>query len=99
MDQRALNHSLESDGTCAELLSMAQRELAAFFRAVAELFGPQQAELAADDWLHEVTASSSLPASAREWRLITARVIAQLADRFSNPPAILASAQLQPASH
>ena len=79
---------LDRDGTCSELLTMGQRELGAFFKAVTELFGTEQAELSAGDWLHEVEAHRSLPASTREWRLITMRVIARLADRCSQLVAI-----------
>ena len=66
---------------CDDFMTMAERELAAFFSAVADLFGSEQAEHSADDWLHELTKIDRLPASAREWRLITARVSAQLANR------------------
>ena len=95
MDQLALNHRLQSDGICAELLNTAQRELTAFFHAVTELFGPEQAELSAEDWLHEVEATCSLPASSREWRLVTTKIIARLADRCSQAAAISTSAELQ----
>ncbi len=78
-------------------MRMAQRELAAFFQAVTELFGREQAELSAEDWLQEVEASGTLPASAREWRQITVKVIAQLAERYSGSNMIPASAQIQPA--
>jgi len=39
-----------------------------------QLYGPEQAELSAEDWLHELIEIDGLPASAREWRLITAKV-------------------------
>jgi hypothetical protein len=59
-------------------MTMAERELSAFFHAVAVLFGPQQAEHSAEDWLHELTANECLPTSVREWRLITAKVASRL---------------------
>lgn len=99
MNQLAINHRLEHDLTCTELLNMAQRELTALFRAVTELFGAQQAEASAEDWLNEMEGRDTLPASAREWRQITARVITQLADRCGNPPALPVSARLQLASY
>jgi hypothetical protein len=34
---------------CADLLTMAERELSAFFNAVTQLFGPEQAELSTED--------------------------------------------------
>lgn len=68
---------------CAEFMTMAERELAAFFSAVTELFGSEQAEHSADDWLHELIEIDGLPASTREWRLITARVSTRLANRVN----------------
>jgi hypothetical protein len=66
---------------CADLMTMAERELAAFFRAVTELFGSEQAEHSAEDWLHELETVNGLPASIREGQLITARVATRLANR------------------
>ena len=57
---------------------MAERELSAFFNAVSQLFGSEQAELSAEDWLKELIESDVLPSSAREWRLITAKVSTRL---------------------
>jgi plasmid stabilization system protein ParE len=100
MNQLAPKRSLVDQGTtCGELLNMAQRELTALFRAVTELFGAEQAELSAEDWLHEVEAGRALPASTREWRQVTLRVITQLAERCSGPNVIAASAQIQSASY
>jgi hypothetical protein len=68
---------------CADFMTMAERELAAFFSAVAELFGSEQAEHSANDWLHELIKIDGLPASTREWRLITARASTRLAKRVN----------------
>ncbi len=76
-NNRSQNHS----PTCADLVRMAEQELAAFFRAVRELFGLNQAGLSAEDWLHELTAMNGLPTSAQEWRRLTIKVAAQLASR------------------
>ena len=70
--------STNFDSGCAELMTMAERELSAFFNAVTQLFGSEQADLAAEDWLHELIEIDRLPASAREWRLITAKVSTRL---------------------
>jgi len=75
--------SQHSSARCADLMTMAERELSAFFNAVTQLFGSEQAEVSAEDWLHELIESEGLPASAREWRLITAKVSARLASRVS----------------
>ena len=70
--------SINSNSGCADLMTMAERELSAFFSAVTRLFGSEQADLSADDWLHELSEIGSLPTSAREWRLITAKVLTQI---------------------
>jgi hypothetical protein len=62
---------------------MAERELSAFFNAITQLFGPEQAELSAEDWLQELIEIDSLPTSAREWRLITAIVSTRLSSRVN----------------
>ncbi len=66
---------------CTGLMTMAERELSAFFNAVTELFGSEQARLSAEDWLQELIKIDGLPASTREWRLITAKVSTRLASR------------------
>ena len=66
---------------CSDLLMMAERELSAFFNAVIQLFGSEQAELSAEDWLKELIEVDALPTSAREWRLITVKVSTRLASR------------------
>jgi alkylhydroperoxidase/carboxymuconolactone decarboxylase family protein YurZ len=63
---------------CADVVTMAERELSAFFNAVTQLFGSEQAELSAEDWLHELIETEGLPTSAREWRLITAKASTRL---------------------
>ena len=68
---------------CSDLTTMAERELSAFFNAITQLFGSEQAELSAEDWLQELTKIDGLPASAREWRLITAKASTRLANRVS----------------
>jgi len=64
---------------CADVMTMAERELSAFFNAVNQLFGSAQGELSAEDWLQELIEIDGLPASIREWRLITAKVSTRLA--------------------
>jgi hypothetical protein len=72
-----------SNHPCPDLTTMAERELSAFFNAVAQFFGSEQAEISAEDWLHELIKIDGLPASAREWRLITTKVLTRLASRVS----------------
>jgi hypothetical protein len=68
---------------CEDFLRAAEQELSAFFKAVTELFGCEQAELSAEDWLHELEESPGLPASPREWRFLTASVSRRLASRLN----------------
>ena len=64
-------------------MTMAEQELSAFFCAVTQLFGSEQAQLSAESWLQELIETDGLPASAREWRMITAKVLTRLASRVS----------------
>ena len=64
---------------CSDLMTMAEQELAAFFSAVTELFGSEQARLSAEDWLDALVAMKGLPATIREWRELTVNVSARLA--------------------
>ena len=79
---------------CTDLTAMAERELSAFFRAVKEVFGPEQAELSAGDWLHELNQTDGLPASTWQWRLITTKASTRLASRVN---ALSLSPELQSA--
>jgi hypothetical protein len=68
---------------CPDLTTMAERELSAFFEAITQSFGLEQAELSAEDWLRELSRSDALPASASEWRVITAKASTRLASRVN----------------
>jgi hypothetical protein len=68
---------------CADFITTAERELSAFSRAVTDLFGSEQAELSAEDWLQELIEMDGLPDSIREWRSITAKVSTRLARRVN----------------
>jgi hypothetical protein len=70
-----------SNPSCADLITMAEQELSAYFNAVTHLFGSEQAKLSAESWLRELIEIDALPASVCEWRLITARVSRRLANR------------------
>jgi hypothetical protein len=75
--------SKNSNPSCPDLMTMAERELSAFFNTVTQLFGSEQAVLSADDWLRQLIEIDALPASAPEWRLITAKASTRLASRVS----------------
>jgi len=70
---------------------LAERELASFIAAVAELYGPAQARLAAEDWLEESDLMDSPPRSeVRNWRSVTIAASARLGGRVNG---IVASAR------
>ena len=75
--------SKRSNSGCVDLMTMAEQELSAFFSAVTQSFGSEQAKLSAEDWLHELIELDALPVSDREWRLITEKVATRLASRVS----------------
>jgi hypothetical protein len=75
--------SKNANPRCVDLIPMAERELSAFFNATTQLFGPEQAELSAEDWLQELIEIDALPASDREWRLITMKASTRLASRVN----------------
>jgi len=78
MNLARYKQSTRSKPRCADLMTMAERELSAFCHAVTQLFGSEQAELSAEQWVRELTEIDGLPTSPREWRLITAKVSTRL---------------------
>ena len=84
MNQLSHNEpSQYGNSICAEPTIRAEREFSAFFSAVAELFGPEQAELAAKDWLQQLEVMTDLPTSSRDWRLMSIEASARLAKRVN----------------
>jgi hypothetical protein len=75
--------SKNSNHPCPDLATMAERELSSFFNAVTQLFGEEEAELSAEDWLQELIELDALPASTHEWQLITAKASIRLASRVN----------------
>jgi alkylhydroperoxidase/carboxymuconolactone decarboxylase family protein YurZ len=69
--------------TGGDLIRLAERELAAFIRVVTDLFGPEQAQQSAEDWLRELVARDDLPDSSREWRTLTIAAATRLASRLN----------------
>lgn len=64
-------------------MKSAEQELASFFNAFKQLFGKEQAELSAKDWLDELDRIDGLPSSARDWRSVTVNASARLATRVN----------------
>jgi hypothetical protein len=83
MNQLSREPHNNRNSMCAELMIRAERELSAFFSAVAELFGPEQAALAAKDWLQQFEGMKNLPTSTRDWRLMSIKASARLAKRVN----------------
>lgn len=60
-----------------------ERELSAFIGAVTELFGPEQARAATEDWLEEAERVDCVPRPTnRAWRSVTIAASARLASRI-----------------
>ena len=84
MNQLSRNEPLQyGNSICAELVISAERELFAFTSAVTELFGPDQAVLAAGNWLQGLEVMVEPPSSPREWRALSIEVSARLAKRVN----------------
>jgi hypothetical protein len=65
-------------------MDVAERELSAFIGAVTQLFGPEKAKLAAQDWLDEAELTDCPPRStSRNWRAVTMAASARLANRLA----------------
>jgi hypothetical protein len=72
-----------SDWRYADHAHLAERELFAFVCAVVELFGFEQAEISAEDWLDESELIDAAPrCTDRDWRSITVAASARLARRL-----------------
>ena len=82
---RVVDELTNIDGpTFAKLMTMAERELGSFISAVTELFGSEQARLAAEDWLDELVLMEALPGlTSRDWRSITIAASVRLANRVN----------------
>ena len=73
-----------SNSAYEDEIHVAERELAAFLSAVTNSYGPEQAHLAATDWLDEAEQMDSPPRSTcREWRAVTIAASARLAKRLT----------------
>lgn len=63
-------------------MRVAGRELGSFISAVTDLYGPEHARIAAEDWLEILESSDRVPdLSARDLRLTTITAAARLANR------------------
>jgi hypothetical protein len=75
-----MNHDL----TFASQMDMAQRELGAFLYAVSDSYGPEEADIAAQDWLDELKLLDCEPEhTPRDWRLVTIAAAGRLSKRVN----------------
>jgi hypothetical protein len=74
--------AIDQERLMAQLLASAERELSAFFRAVNQLFGAEQARKAANNWIKELE-RMDWPggASVIGWRKVTIAAAANLVRR------------------
>jgi hypothetical protein len=69
---------------CTDLMAMAERELAAFTRAVNELFGSERVRQATEDWMEELALIDWPEGTAMpDWRQLTIAAAARLAGRIN----------------
>ena len=82
VSEKAENRAAVSPDDIAAVFALAERELSAFYTAVTETHGSEQAELAALDWLREME-GAAWPVHDRfpNWRSFTYAAAAKLADR------------------
>jgi len=74
-----------SDSEYVDQEHIAERELSAFVNAVINLFGPEQARVAAEDWLEESELMDAPPRSTvRDWRSVTVAASARMANRVDS---------------
>jgi hypothetical protein len=79
-------HELFSHSMYEVQTQLAERELSAFTRAAVDLFGPELASPATEDWLEEAELIDTAPLSiGRNWRSVTIAASARLSDRIDLP--------------
>jgi hypothetical protein len=70
--------------TFGDLTAAAERELGAFINAVTDLYGADQARLAAEDWILELEMMDAMPEMSRSvWRKLTIVSASRLAARLN----------------
>jgi hypothetical protein len=79
---RASRQLEEISPSNADLIILAERELAAFARAVTELFGPEEASLSTAEWIDELGSLNwQAGPGASDFRRITFAASSRLAHR------------------
>ena len=84
-----------SNSLYADQMHLAGRQLISVHRAVAQLFGTDQARISVEDWLDESGSIDASPRSThRDWRAITIAASVRLANRLN--VALTAGTQVSP---
>ena len=74
-----------SNSLYTDQMPLAERELSAFIAAVKASYGPEEAQLSADDWIAESELMDSSPGSeVRNWRAVTIAASVRLAKRVND---------------
>jgi hypothetical protein len=73
---------IDQEGSMAQLLASAERELSAFVAAVDQLFDAEQERMAAKNWIEELERTDwPSGASVIDWRKVTIAAAARLVRR------------------
>jgi hypothetical protein len=79
MSNENVTATAQEGKSIAQHLASAERDLSAFITAVRQLFGPEQARHAADNWMEELEQTDSISeAQAIDWCGLTIAAAARL---------------------
>jgi hypothetical protein len=82
MSNESVSVTDQEGKSMAQHLASAERELSAFVTAVHQLFGPEQARYAADNWMEALERTDWLSqAPVIDWRKVTVAAAARLVGR------------------
>jgi hypothetical protein len=82
MSNQSIRVNAQEERSIALPLASAEKELSAFFAAVHQLFGAEQAQKAADNWIEELEGVDwSSEASVIDWRRVTIAAAARFVGR------------------
>ena len=82
MSNESVSVTDQEGKSMAQHLASAERELSAFVTEVHQLFGPEQARYAADNWMGELEQTDGISETqAIDWRAVTVVAAARLVGR------------------
>ncbi|HEV7966730.1 MAG TPA: hypothetical protein VGP19_04125 [Candidatus Acidoferrales bacterium] len=86
MNNQSIGVNDQEERSIPPPLFSAEKELSAFFAAVHQLFGAEQARKAAENWIQELEELDwSSEASVIDWRRVTIAAAARFAGRDKGP--------------